>query len=145
MSINALSLLFLEVSIYWMHRWYDLNSNWTLFLFCNITALERQLQLTYRPSYWWLHWIDITLEEMCSTQKIFHYIHLLARYQRETGEYLPKNTKVILGEGSINKENHFKYGILIYSHFLMASFLFNIYMKLFMFIFFRYYIFLLSQ
>ena len=57
----------------------------------------------------------------------------------------PRIQRPILGEGFVNKENHVRYEILHSSHFLMTSFLFNIHLILFVFIFFWYYIFLLAQ
>ena len=131
--------LFIQVSVYWMHRWYDPNSNWTLLLFCNITTLERQLQLTYRP---YLSIGDCTklmsLWKRCVPDgKSFIICTYLQDTKGKQVNTCPRIQRAILGEGFVNTENHVRYEILL-SHFLMTSFLFNNHLILFLLILFWY-------
>ena len=144
MLVNVLSLLL----------------HWSLSMGCTDDMIQTQIEhCSYFATL--LHWkgnlnslIDLPIGDCIELTspwkrcvphgKSFIICTYLQDTKRKQVNTCPRIQRATLGEGFISKENHFKYEILP-SHFLMTSFLFNIHLKLFKFIFFRYYIFLLAQ
>ena len=104
----------------------DPNSqNWILLWFCNITALDRSLHLTYGPSYLWLRWIGITFgrdafpQKPSDTKKSFIVSTCLKMPKRNISG--SRTQRAILDGDFINIERHFKSEIHP-SHFLWLHF-----------------------